>query len=688
MRDKSELPKNTQAIRQMRSKLNTFLIKILPFDNTQATINLKDSALRMKNMDLVTRSNHGEPILKSNSQIVFESYRKEIKWALATMTFAIIALTIIDRFSLNSEDTRKLGLARVIFLIAPHLLATIIVFFKQSTQYLRLSFIIIMSSNIAMNIWHIWVGNDYVAHQVVLFSVAYLTLSTCIFAIIPSTTTIFTLGFLCSVLTLFIKSLSHFDAESNLLVGFTFVFTVLSLGFIAIIFSSFNTRVLKLSKKQSLQLENLASTEDLLNFALIETRQTIIFKDNTGIHQHPAQNEFTQFTRELDQEAILPTDLLLLLSRHGFQSNSIQDLTAEHTVNMRVLNDPSGKSYLTTMTVTPSGIQTVLLTDVTKIVRVGGLLNAALSGNKIGVSCYDDGGQLLMSRGSIPKEIPKELLNSFENIKQIIVQNSGGAQLAANCRFGNSYFDLSYMRYGDLNLITHVDVSSRIQIEAELRASHKMSLIGELTSGVAHDYNNILAILLSNLEIAKMHNTDNDVKEPIDNAIMSVHHAAEISKKLLSLAGQKALVSEVFDVSKSIQNMSSLIISALGNNIKLDFDLDENLNIMSNERDFQTAILNIIVNSKNAIGARKGLVTISSKRVGTHVSITVSDDGPGISQKIKSRVFEPFFTTKKNEHSTGLGLSMVKTFVDKSNGYISFLDVEKGALLALTFPEA
>ena len=630
-------------------------------------------------------SNRPQQFLDNKASISISAFYKEITWAYVGMALGILLLWLFEQYSAEPGQ-EYISLIRILVQLPSHCIAIFFILTNRSEWSIKTGYIIVIWGNIIANIASYNFSPASILPHFILYSIGHITLSACIFAIAPKTVAINGSIFLLSLVGLWYKSLGVADPDTSLVVALTFIFSVISLSFAGHVFLNINKKMHRLMQDQQEQLKELRATQDILNFALKETKQTVVFKDEKSIFQYPEQNTFSKFIDNLDATAILPTDLLTELTTNGFQASSVRDLTGENAVNMRVLNDMHGQSYVLTMTLTPGGFQTLLLTDVTKIVRTGGLLNAALNGNKIGVSCYDEKGKLHINRGAKLKNISDVQVSSFSQISNLAGRTARSETKKLGVLLGETYYDFTFLQYGELNLVTYVDVTHREQVEAELRLSHKMSVIGELTSGVAHDYNNILAIILANIEAIKLIDKNGAFSNEVDEAIKAVEHAADISKRLLSLAGQNKLNEQVILSTLCIETVKSLIASATQKHIEIIYDLVEEAHIYVDVKEFQTAILNLVVNASSSIGSKKGTIGIATKIRDGSLILTVTDDGPGIPLEIRDRVFEPFVSTHAREYSTGLGLSMVRSFVTQAGGRVYLPDVSKGAVIAISLP--
>jgi PAS domain S-box-containing protein len=250
-----------------------------------------------------------------------------------------------------------------------------------------------------------------------------------------------------------------------------------------------------------------------------------------------------------------------------------------------------------------------------------------------------------------------------------------------------------------------VDITENKLNEVALLRAQKMDAIGQLTGGIAHDFNNILGIIMGNLDILKMSLEGNEqAVSRIDRALKGTQRGADITRHLLSFSriGSKETVRT--NVNSVIENIDELVAKSLTVLIEVQTHLSENLwPVNVDPGDFEDAILNLSLNAKDAMPKGGTLIIETSNKVlddkyaalnpesssGDFVMVSVSDDGIGMSKEVKAKVLEPFFTTKKLGAGTGLGLSMVYSFVKRSGGHIDiYSELGQGTTFNLFIPRA
>ena len=241
------------------------------------------------------------------------------------------------------------------------------------------------------------------------------------------------------------------------------------------------------------------------------------------------------------------------------------------------------------------------------------------------------------------------------------------------------------------------EAERRGAIEDQLRQSQKMDALGQMTSGVAHDFSNILTIVIGNLELLSQHVTTPRSAALAENALKAAERGTKAIQNLLSFARRQPLRSEIFDPNAALLNMTELFRQSLGSNIRLDMMLCKDAwPVEADLNQANLAVLNLVVNARDAM-PEGGVLTVQTTNVrlngdlhylvGDFVLVTIADTGTGIKPDVMSRVFEPFFTTKEASHGTGLGLSMVYGFAKQSGGTVTIESaVGQGTTIMLYLP--
>jgi PAS domain S-box-containing protein len=247
------------------------------------------------------------------------------------------------------------------------------------------------------------------------------------------------------------------------------------------------------------------------------------------------------------------------------------------------------------------------------------------------------------------------------------------------------------------------DVTRRVTTEEMLRQSQKMEAVGQLTGGVAHDFNNILMVINANveelLEDAELSPTQ---REQLDAIAASGDRAAELTRRLLAFSRKQHLMPQTTDLTDLVAGTDKLLRRTLGEQIEVEAIFADDLWLTHVDRSqVEAALVNLCVNARDAM-PNGGRLLIETKNVeldreyastnpdvvpGDYVMLAVSDTGAGIPRSLLDKVFEPFFTTKGVGKGTGLGLSMVYGFIKQSNGHIKiYSEVDRGTTIRMFLP--
>lgn len=249
------------------------------------------------------------------------------------------------------------------------------------------------------------------------------------------------------------------------------------------------------------------------------------------------------------------------------------------------------------------------------------------------------------------------------------------------------------------------DVTTERHAQEALRQSQKMDAIGQLTGGVAHDFNNMLGVIVGNLELlAERFEGDPEQRALLDNALSSADRGSELIRRLLAFASKQPLAPRSFDLNDQISGMISVLQRTLGEAVSLKISKDAMLwHCNADPGQVESALLNLAINARDAM-PDGGRLTIQTANVsvnrdeaaddngleaGDYVRLSVTDTGSGMSADILNQAFEPYFTTKGAGKGTGLGLSMVFGFARQSNGHAEIAsEVGVGTTVTLHLPRA
>jgi len=253
------------------------------------------------------------------------------------------------------------------------------------------------------------------------------------------------------------------------------------------------------------------------------------------------------------------------------------------------------------------------------------------------------------------------------------------------------------------------DITQRKQMELHIRELETMESLGTLAGGVAHDFNNILGIILGHVSLLEIRRNENSAFEQSIHSINSaIQRGAGLVRQILTFARKSEVHPEAIDVNKAILDLSRMIQETFPRTVEIVVDLEEGIPIvLMDNTQLHQALLNLCINARDAMmEPREGRVpggkltirtllvdgAVLSSREGAdpslkYVEISVADQGMGMSDATIQRIFEPFFTTKELGRGTGLGLSLVYGVVKTHGG---FVDVDstlgEGTVFRLFFP--
>jgi PAS domain S-box-containing protein len=233
------------------------------------------------------------------------------------------------------------------------------------------------------------------------------------------------------------------------------------------------------------------------------------------------------------------------------------------------------------------------------------------------------------------------------------------------------------------------DITVRLQLEEQLRQSQKMEAIGQLTGGLAHDFNNMLTGVIGGLDIVKRRIAQGRVDNLdrfLDSAMSAAQRAAALTRRLLAFARRQSLDSHAVIVNALIASIEEFLRRTLGEQVTLKTELSPDAwPVLADANQLESAILNLAINARDAM-EKGGILTIATRNVnvaapttetvgnvlpGDYVEISIEDTGSGMPPDVLAKAFDPFYTIKPIGQGTGLGLSMVYGFVQQSKGHIS-----------------
>jgi two-component system, cell cycle sensor histidine kinase and response regulator CckA len=231
-----------------------------------------------------------------------------------------------------------------------------------------------------------------------------------------------------------------------------------------------------------------------------------------------------------------------------------------------------------------------------------------------------------------------------------------------------------------------MEITEHKRMEEQLRGAQRMEAIGRLAGGVAHDFNNMLAVIngYSDLLLSRG-DLPGEARIQIDEIQRAGERAADLTRQLLTFSRRQVLTLRVLDLNEVVANTSSMLRRLIGEDIDLQFESDPALRKLKGDRaQIEQVLVNLVVNARDAM-PQGGTLVVETQNVdldhnsclgpffiqpGPYVTLSVRDTGCGMDEETQSHIFEPFFTTKPVGKGTGLGLSTVYGSVKQNGGYI------------------
>ena len=235
-----------------------------------------------------------------------------------------------------------------------------------------------------------------------------------------------------------------------------------------------------------------------------------------------------------------------------------------------------------------------------------------------------------------------------------------------------------------------LDVTERRELEQRLIHTSKLEAVGRFTGGIAHEFNNMLSIVVGNLDLVRGSlDGDDKAQNRVQLAIDGAQRCAAFTNQLLSFSRNQPGKPSVVALGSRLPEIVALFKPSIGRGIEFEVDLEGiPWPVLVDEAQFEAALINLLINACDAMPSGGRLtVNVTNDEGRQMVQIGVTDTGTGMTQEVIDHVFEPFFTTKDSGKGTGLGLSMVYGFVRQSQGNIEVASVPgEGTTIRLFLP--
>jgi signal transduction histidine kinase len=249
------------------------------------------------------------------------------------------------------------------------------------------------------------------------------------------------------------------------------------------------------------------------------------------------------------------------------------------------------------------------------------------------------------------------------------------------------WFELLMEPVPDGVCILSIDVTARQRLQAELRQSHKMEAVGRLAGGIAHDFNNVLTAILGYCELALDRvQGDQSLAADLEEIRTAGERASRLTRQLLAYSRKQVLVPQVINLNQIVLDLEKLLRRVIREDIRLEISAPGRLrHAKADPGQVEQVITNLVVNARDAM-PRGGTIRIATEnadvdeqfarlhegmRPGRYVSVSVADDGDGMTPDVLAHIFEPFYTTKAPGEGTGLGMATVYGIVKQSDGYVA-----------------
>ncbi|WP_119420112.1 PAS domain S-box protein [Desertibaculum subflavum] len=247
-------------------------------------------------------------------------------------------------------------------------------------------------------------------------------------------------------------------------------------------------------------------------------------------------------------------------------------------------------------------------------------------------------------------------------------------------------FDPDGSNAGMISIVA--DITEQKRLEEHFRQSQRLQAVGQLTGGIAHEFNNILQVLLGNLDFLRDPvRGDPNATRTIDALMRAVRRGADLTHQLLAFSRKQPLRPRALNPEEELRSMEKLVRASIGAQYSVQIEIAADVStVLADNTQLDNAILNLVINARDAMPTGGSLRLRAENAVvdearaqnldippGHYVAIEVIDSGTGMTPEVLARAVEPFFTTKEVGKGTGLGLSMVHGFVRQSGGALEIV---------------
>jgi PAS domain S-box-containing protein len=327
--------------------------------------------------------------------------------------------------------------------------------------------------------------------------------------------------------------------------------------------------------------------------------------------------------------------------------------------------------------------------------------------NSIGVDLYNKNYDDIIGKGDKDIMPEEEYLQCSESDRAVM--NSDGLVIAEE-KFGNGIYEVRkfkiHLTNNEIGIGGFIrDVTDKKKLEKQIIQSEKMTVVGQLAGGIAHDLNNILTVLIGNTELLNRKicsNCKTSYGKYIDALITANLRAKNIILQILAFSKKQQVVKQITDLNLLVDDLWNMLIRLIPESITLTKTIHPSkLYINADIAQIEQIIMNLVINSRDAVGD-KGIIEIHTDEINIsfdvitkngimkpskYALLVVKDNGTGIRPELVEKIFDPFFTTKSVGKGTGLGLSIALNNINKNDAYINlYTEPGKGTEFKMFFP--
>lgn len=278
-------------------------------------------------------------------------------------------------------------------------------------------------------------------------------------------------------------------------------------------------------------------------------------------------------------------------------------------------------------------------------------------------------------------------------IKQLAAaaKDSAGQCIVDEVEVGASTFQRHVVLHQDIIRVYLQNLTDRKKLEESVRQFEKMSAVGQLAAGVAHEINNPLGVILGFAQsMARRIPGDHPLSLPVKSIEREALRCKNLVQDLLAFSRQSKARMEEFDLNEAVRSTLSIVeAQARVKSVEISKELGDAKRVLGDKNQIQQVIVNLCNNAIDAI-AKGGKIVVRTRGEGADgrsIALEVEDNGSGIPEEIKDKIFDPFFTTKEVGKGTGLGLSLVYEIVQRHKGTIKFRsEAGRGTTFTILLP--